>query len=261
MTNPFLSIIIPAFNENARIIATLKEIVDYLKEQCYTWEVLVVDDGSSDQTMSIVREWILNNTGVRLKAIPHAGKGWAVKHGMQAADGEYRFMCDADLPISINTIETFLNQINEGYDIVIGSRQIPGAQRFNEPLFRHIMGRLFNWSLKCLAFGGFQDTQCGFKCFRGDVADELFALQKTKGWSFDVEILYLALKRKKKVLELPIAWYHQESSKVKPYIDPFLMIRDISLVRWHALRGQYGIATQGKAETTSDAPFSDNHLR
>ena len=162
-----------------------------------------------------------------------------MKHGMQAADGEYRFMCDADLPISINTIETFLNQINEGYDIVIGSRQIPGAQRFNEPLFRHIMGRLFNWSLKCLAFGGFQDTQCGFKLFRRSTTRDLFTLQRIDGFGFDVELLYLARHRGLVMVELPVVWRYGEESRVQPWRHSLTMLGEALVVRWDSWRGRY----------------------
>ena len=239
MARPFLSVVIPAFNEQIRIVSTLEKMVAYLSAQHYTWEVLVVDDGSSDDTAALVRQWMSNNEGVRLKALPHRGKGWAVKHGMLAATGEYRFMCDADLAMPIEHLETFMNRMAEGYDIVIGSRQIAGARRFGETAIRHFMGRVFNWSVKLIAVGEFQDTQCGFKCFRGEAADELFQLQRTRGWGFDVEILYLALKKRMRVLEMPIDWYHQEASKVKPGVDAFLMIRDTILVRWRALRGKY----------------------
>ena len=229
MTRPFLSVVIPAFNEQDRIIPTLEKVVQYLSAQDYTWEVLVVDDGSSDDTAALVRQWASKNEGVSLKTIPHSGKGWAVRHGMLATTGEYRFMCDADLAMPIEHLGTFMDRMSEGYDIVIGSRQIEGARRFDESVLRHFMGRMFNWSVKFLAVGGFQDTQCGFKCFRGEVADELFQLQRTRGWGFDVEILYLALKRRMRVLEMPIDWYHQKGSKVKPGVDPFIMIRDTRL--------------------------------
>ena len=240
LATPFLSVVIPAYNEEQRIDSTLKQVISYLGRQPYTWEVIVVDDGSSDDTAALVNKFALaTEEPVQVLTIHHAGKGWAVRAGMLAAGGQYRFMCDADLAMPIEHLETFMNRMAEGYDIVIGSRQIAGARRFDETAIRHFMGRVFNWSVKLLAVGGFQDTQCGFKCFRGEVADELFQLQRTRGWGFDVEILYLALKSRMRVLEMPIDWYHQKASKVKPGVDSFLMIRDTILVRWRALRGNY----------------------
>ena len=252
MTNPFLSIIIPAFNEEARILTTLERVVDYLSGQSYSWEVLVVDDGSSDSTAALVNQWALIHQGVGLERLPHNGKGWAVKHGMLAATGEYRFLCDADLAMPIEKMEGFLREMREGYDIVIGSRQISGARRFNEPAIRHLMGRFFNWAVRLLAVGPFQDTQCGFKCFRGEIVAELFASQRTKGFGFDVEILYVALKRGMRVKEIPIDWYHQTASKVRTGVDSFLMLRDTLLVLWNDLRGRYGSRTEHKATAEPD---------
>ena len=239
MANPFLSVVIPAFNEQARIVSALEVVTGYLSSQHYTWEVLVVDDGSTDDTAELVSQWAKTRLGVRLQNVPHRGKGWAVKNGMLASTGEYRFMCDADLAMPIEGLASFLDAMAEGYDIVIGSRQIAGARRFHESSARHMMGRLFNWTVRFLAVSGFQDTQCGFKCFRGEVADRLFELQKTKGFGFDVEVLFMALKRGLRVEEMPIDWHHQKESKVRPGVDSLLMLRDTMLVRWRSLRGKY----------------------
>ena len=149
-----------------------------------------------------------------------------MKKGMLAASGQYRFMSDADLAMPIEQLDGFLERMEEGYDIVIGSRQKVGARRYGEPVGRHVMGRAFNWSIRLLVVGGFEDTQCGFKCFRGDVAKELFSLQRTKGFAFDVEILYMAMKKGLRVMEMPIDWYHQRASKVRPFVDSFQMLRD-----------------------------------
>ena len=239
MATPFLSIVIPAFNESERIAYTLDKVVSYLSSQSYSWEVLVVDDGSSDDTAAVASEWAHASESeqrVHVETIPHGGKGWAVKRGMLAASGRYRFMCDADLAMPIEQLGAFLDRMEEGYDIVIGSRQMTGARRFDEPVGRHIMGRAFNWSVRLLAVSGFEDTQCGFKCFRGEVAEELFARQRTKGFGFDVEVLYLAAKNGLRVLEMPIDWYHQSSSKVRPFVDSFLMLRDTAFVRLRGMR-------------------------
>ena len=251
--HPLVSIVIPAFNEAGRIIATLERVVGYVAGQSYRWEVLVVDDGSTDDTASLVRKWTSQQPGVRIESTPHKGKGGAVRHGMLCSAGVYRFACDADLAMPIEGLAAFLEGMQEGYDIVIGSRQIEGAQRFNEPALRHLMGRIFNWWVRALVLGGFQDTQCGFKCFRSEAADELFALQRTGGFGFDVEILYLAAKKDMRVLEIPIDWYHQRDSKVRVGMDSLLMVRDTLLMRWYDLRGGYDAAVHiQRTSQTSD---------
>ncbi len=236
MPTPFLSLVIPAFNEEQRIASTLDRVVRYLSGQSYSWEVLVVDDGSSDGTAALAAQRAEGEERVRVEMVPHGGKGWAVQHGMLAATGEYRFMCDADLAMPIEQLGSFLDRMSEGYDIVIGSRQKAGARRFGEPLMRHVMGRVFNWSVRLLAVGGFDDTQCGFKCFRGEAAEELFRLQRTKGFGFDVEILYMAVSRGFRVLEMPVYWYYHSASKVRPYRDSFLMLRDTVLLKLRTRR-------------------------
>ncbi|MCH9009556.1 MAG: glycosyltransferase family 2 protein [Chloroflexi bacterium] len=239
MTRPFLSVIIPAYNEESRIGDALDKIVDYLAAQDYTWEIIVADDGSTDSTAALVEACCLKEGRIRLECLSHGGKGWAVKNGMLAASGDYRFMCDADVATPIEYLSSFLEKLSEGYDIVIGSRQIEGARRFNESALRHGLGRLFNWSVRLIAVRDFQDTQCGFKCMRGDVAERIFRLQQTKGWGFDVELLYLALKMNMRVFELPVDWYHDPSSKLRVGIDSLLMIRDTLLVRVRDLFGKY----------------------
>ena len=235
MGSPFLSVIIPAHNEEARIVSTLDRLHCYLSGQSFSWDVLVVDNRSSDSTPELVSDWAQRHEGFRLETIPDKGKGWAVKHGMLASLGKYRFMCDADLATPIEHVAEFLAHMEKGYDIVIGSRQIAGARRFSEPALRHIMGRAFNRAVRVLAIDAFQDTQCGFKCFRGEVADDLFRFQRIGGFGFDVEILYLALKRGHSVVEIPVDWYHQRESKVRPGLDSLLMLRDAAMVRWRDL--------------------------
>ena len=239
---PFLSIVIPAFNEEARIGPTLDKVAEYLADQAYSSEVLVVDDGSSDATSEIVNERARSLNGVSLERIAHGGKGWAVKQGMLAASGSFRFMCDADLAMPIGQLASFIDRMEEGHDIVIGSRQMAGARRFGEPLARHARGRIFNWFVRLAAVGGYTDTQCGFKCFRAEAAERLFGLQKTRGLGFDVELLYLARKLRLRVVENPIDWYHNRDSKVRGAADSLSMIRDTLRVRLHDLRGGYELA-------------------
>ena len=237
---PLLSVVIPAFNESARIVATLDELAGYLEAQEYGSEVIVVDDGSMDDTADLVRQWASDRNDVFLIRIPHAGKGWAVRAGMLMARGAYRFMCDADLAMPVHWIGAFVERMEAGLDIVIGSREAAGARRFDEPAYRHLMGRVFNRVVRLLTVRGFQDTQCGFKCFRAEAADELFRLQRTRGMGFDVEILFLAVKRGFSIEEMPIDWYHQAISKVRPGADTVDMLKDTIVIRLRDITRRYG---------------------
>lgn len=238
MSTPFLSVVIPAFNEEPRIGATLDTVAEYLRSKQYSWEVLVVDDGSSDSTATVVSKREIGDNRIRLETVPHRGKGWAVRHGMLFVTGKVRFMCDADLAMPIDQLDRFLDRITEGYDLVIGSRQIAGARRVGEPRIRHIMGRVFNLIVRVLAVRGFEDTQCGYKCFKGEIADEIFELQRTAGFGFDVEVLYLATDKSMRVIEIPIEWHHRDSSKVRRLADSFDMVKDILKLRlMHAVGG------------------------
>ena len=238
--NPLLSVVIPAFNESSRIVATLDDLARYLGGREYDSEVLVVDDGSLDDTADLVRRWAADRSDTFVVRIPHAGKGWAVRAGMLAARGSYRFMCDADLAMPVHWIGEFVERMEAGLDLVIGSREAAGARRFDEPVYRHLMGRVFNSVVRLLAVSGFQDTQCGFKCFRAAAAEELFRLQRTKGMGFDVEILFLAVKRGYSIEEMPIDWYHQAVSKVRPGADTVDMLKDTIAIRMRDVTGRYG---------------------
>ena len=236
---PLLSVVIPAFNESARIVATLDALAQYLGGQEYKSEVLVVDDGSVDGTADLVLQWAADRSDTFVISIPHAGKGWAVRAGMLAARGSYRFMCDADLAMPVHWIGAFMERMEAGLDVVIGSREAVGARRFDEPAYRHMMGRVFNRVVRLMAVRGFQDTQCGFKCFRAEAAEQLFRLQRTKGMGFDVEILFLAVKRGVNIEEIPIDWYHQDISKVRPGVDTIDMLKDTIVIRLRDLARKY----------------------
>ena len=248
---PRLSVIIPAFNEEDRIVATLEEVVGHLSSLALDWEVVVVDDGSRDRTPRVASAWAGDRQGVKVESIPHAGKGWAVRYGMLNSAGAYRFMCDADLSMPFRQIDDFLEKMSEGFDVVIGSREVSGSRRFDEPVLRHVIGRVFNWVVRSLVVRGFQDTQCGFKCFRGDAAEYLFGLQRTPGFGFDAELLFLARRRDMRLLEMPIDWQYRSDSKVRPGIDAFLMFRETLLVRWNLLRGHYSTPPTRGTETES----------
>ena len=177
--------------------------------------------------------------GVRLLRREHFGKGWAVRAGMLEARGGYRFMCDADLAMPIEWLSNFLEKMDQGADIVIGSREAEGARRLDEPFYRHVMGKVFNWVIRAVAVRGFRDTQCGFKCFREEAATQLFSRQRIRRMGFDVEILYLALKMGYSVVEMPVEWRYQTGSKVRPGVDTVDMVKDTFLIRLRDILGRY----------------------
>ncbi|MCH7736082.1 MAG: glycosyltransferase family 2 protein [Chloroflexi bacterium] len=237
MTQPFLSIVIPTFNEEARIAGTLSQVIEYLASQDYQWEVVVADDGSTDHTAQLVGRVIAEHSNVRVLRLPHRGKGWAVKNGMLAAEGDYRLLCDADLSVPIEQVERLLPLFEPGpggagSDIVLGSREAPGAARIGEPARRHFMGRVFNHLVSLLAVPGLADTQCGFKCYRGEVAQNLFPRLTVDGFAFDVELLHLARKLGLTYSEVGVDWYYRSQSKVRPIQDSLAMTLDLLKIRW-----------------------------
>lgn len=239
--DPFLSLVIPAYNEESRLPDTLTAILDYLGQQPYTWEIVVADDGSFDATATIVRD-IATRSGadIRVLNLPHRGKGWAVRNGMLAARGQYRCLCDADLSMPIAQLARLLPSDElDGADIVIGSREATGAQRIGEPIRRHLTGRVFNALTRLLAVPGIADTQCGFKVFSARAAEVLFPLQTIDGFCFDVELLFLARRLEFSVTEVGIEWHWHAESKVNFLRDTHQMVRDLLLVRWHWLTGRY----------------------
>jgi glycosyltransferase involved in cell wall biosynthesis len=240
LAQPFLSIVIPAYNEEMRIAQTLDTVVEYAGSQSYSWEVIVADDGSQDGTAALVEAAAEAHPEIRLIRLNHGGKGWAVRGGMLNASGQYRFLADADLSMPIVHLERFLPSTLTDFDVAIGSREATGAHRFDEPFRRHLMGRTFNLMVRLLAVRGFTDTQCGFKCFNAKAAESLFPLQRTGGFGFDVEILFLAQKLGLRIKEVPIDWYYHEGSKVQPVRDSFLMLKDLLSVRWNSIKGKYG---------------------
>ena len=239
MTAPFLSIIVPAHNEEGRLPQTLEQIFAFLGTQDYTAEVLIVENGSSDKTLEIAREYAARQGSMKVFHEDDPGKGKAIKRGMLEASGDYRFMCDADLSMPIEELEKFIPSKEDGLDIAIASREAKGAVRYNEPEYRHLGGRLINLAVRLLILPGLQDTQCGFKCFRAEVAEEIFPFQSILGWSFDIEILFIARKRGYRIQEVPIHWYFDPETKLRAVNDAVRMLRDIFLIHWNNLRGRY----------------------
>lgn len=235
---PLLSIIIPAYNEEHRLPDSLADIVSWRQSVPYDVEVLIVENGSSDNTTEIAEAFASQNENIR---VLHSakGKGAAVREGMMNGRGEYLFICDSDLSMPIVEVEKFLPPQLQGYDVAIASREAPGAVRYDEPEYRHIMGRVFNFIVRVLAVPGFHDTQCGFKMFKQDIANEVFSQQTITGWTFDVEALYLALKEGAHVVEVPVNWYFDADSRVDPIRDTWQMFWDVVRIRLNDKRGVY----------------------
>lgn len=239
MSQVFLSIIIPAYNEESRIGETVEQVIGYLSSRPYTWEILVADDGSTDATGRLVADLAAIHHNLRLISLCHRGKGWAVKNAMLGAHGQYRLLCDADLSVPIEQVERFLPpQVGE-VDIAIGSRETAGARRIGEPFRRHFMGRVYNMLVRLLAVPGLADTQCGFKCFRCEIVPELFQRQTMDGFAFDVEALFLATRAGMTLREIPVDWYFRERSKVRTFRDSWFMTLDLLKIRWRHRGGGY----------------------
>jgi glycosyltransferase involved in cell wall biosynthesis len=213
--------------------------MSYLQSQEYASEVLVVENGSTDRTLQVASEAAQSQPFLKVLREQDAGKGRAVRRGMLEAQGEFRFICDADLSMPIEEVERFLPPMAEDYDIAIASREVEGAIRYGEPAYRHWIGRAFNLLVRLIAVPEFQDTQCGFKCFKAETAELLFPLQRLDGWTFDVELLFIALRRGLKVIELPIPWYYNAGSRVRLMRDSFRMFSDLIRIRANWSSGMY----------------------
>ena len=241
MSKPFLSIVIPAHNEESRLPPSLAQIDRFLQKQDFAAEVIIVENGSHDRTFEVALDCAATYHYISVIRSPDnmRGKGLAVKQGMLAAKGQWRFICDADLSMRIDDILVFLPPATQGYDIVIASREAPGAERVGEPEYRHLMGRINNLIIKLAAINDYEDTQCGFKLFSAMAAKDLFQVQRMNGIGFDVELLYLAKKRGYKVKELPITWYFDPYSTMRLWDDSVHMLREIWEIRRNWRRGLY----------------------
>ena len=237
-----VSIIIPAYNEEQRLPHTLSELQRYGASFERDFEVLVVDDGSLDGTAALVRAISASRPWLTLLERPHRGKGAAVRAGMLAARFERVVLCDADLSMPAGQFDRLLDALERGCDVAVGSRALPDSHLYADPLKRRIMTRVFNFLVRTLVIGGMKDTQCGFKAFRRNVAQDLFARQTLDGFSFDVEILYLARKREYRVEEIAIDWYFDANSRVRPGLDPLHMVADLVRIRFKSAVGLYGYA-------------------
>ena len=239
MTNTFLSIVIPAHNEAKRLPPSLEKIDSFLSQQDFTYEVLVVENGSTDDTFEIAESFIDKMPYLRVIHEEQRGKGLAVKRGMLEAVGEYRFFCDADLSMPIEQVLRFIPPQLADVEVSIGSREIAGARRIDEPGYRHLIGRVFNTIVRWMVLPGLQDTQCGFKGFRGDIADNVFVLQTLTGMSFDAEVLFIARKMGYRIQEVPIDWTFDADSRVRLVQDSMRMAFDLLEIRLKSAKGAY----------------------
>jgi dolichyl-phosphate beta-glucosyltransferase len=238
----YLSIIIPAYNEEKRLPKTLREINDYLTKQSYSSEIIVVNDGSKDRTPEVVKELRGTILDLKLISIENSGKGYAVKKGLLEAKGEYRIFTDADNSTSIDQIEKMWPEFKQGYDVVIGSRDVKGAVlAVPQPWLRKtILGEGFKLIRKIIiGLWGIEDTQCGFKAFKGEAGEDIFSRATIRRFGFDPEVLVIAKKLGYKIKEIPITWVNDPDSKVK-FKSVIKMFFEMLRIRWNLILGKYG---------------------
>ena len=243
---PDYSIVIPAYNEKARIGKALADVVQAVEANQWNAEVIVVDDGSTDSTAAIVKAVSEKHPFVRLLSNGvNRGKGYSVRNGMLHAIGNIVLFTDADLSAPIDEAQRLFDAIHKGVDVAIGSRWLDrGRQTVHQPLYRRFFGRCFNLVTRMIMRLPFADTQCGFKAFTCQAAQTVFQLQQIERWGFDPEILFIALKRGYVVREVAVTWGHDERSRISYLRDGMQMLKELLLVRWNALIGTYGKPVQ-----------------
>lgn len=239
MNRPFLSIVVPAYNEETRIGVCVERMRSALPGLVPSWEILVADDGSRDKTRDIVSALAAADDRIRLLALPHRGKGQAVTRGLLEARGEWRYMADADLATPPDNLPRFLEHTRDGQtDLIIGSREAPGSRRHDEPWIRHAIGRVFNWLVQIFIISGISDTQCGFKLFSARAVDAICPYLTMDGFAFDVEMLALADRAGLTIREVGVTWDGNQESRVAVGRGA-LAFADILRIRWRLWRGAY----------------------
>jgi dolichyl-phosphate beta-glucosyltransferase len=255
--NMTYSIVIPAYNEGKRLGATLERILAYVHRQGWDVEVIVVNDGSKDNTAEIVAAFAARDSKVRLVENPgNRGKGFSVRHGILSAHGDIVVFSDADLSAPIEEMPKLLGAISAGADLAIGSRWLRAElQTQRQSLHRQLFGRIFNLLLRIVLGLRFKDTQCGFKAFTRQAAQAILPLQQIERWGFDPEILFLARKFGFRVEEVPVLWGHVGDTRIHPLLDGARMFQEMLRIRWYALTGKYdgasAIAVKPVAGSTS----------
>ena len=240
---PDLSIVIPAYNEELRIEATIRAMVAYCRAQDRSFEVILVDDGSRDGTTSVGRQLAQEFAELRLiRLAANHGKGHAVRTGIVNAVGRRVLFADADGATPIGEIERLESALADGADVAVGSRALHASGvQVQAKLYRHLMGRTFHFLVERLADSGVKDTQCGFKLFQARAAQDLFSRMRMNGFSFDVEVLVMARQRGYRVAEVPVNWTHQPGSKIRLTLDSLRMAADLVRIRAHCLSGEYEV--------------------
>lgn len=234
-----VTLIIPAFNEQERIAKTLYCVKDYLGLQSYTSDVMIIDDGSSDLTSEVVRvvniyseEVKLQKSGILVENVKNIGKGYSIAKGLLMAKGDIIVFADADCSTPIAEMEKLISKINEGYDVVIGSRNLTESHVANRPMLRGVMSRGFNMIASSLGLISVSDSQCGFKAYRREVARDVAQRQNTNGFCFDVEHIHVATKLGYKIAEVPVTWCHDDGSTLSLLNDSLSMLYDLLIIRW-----------------------------
>lgn len=252
MASPHLSIVIPAYNEAARIEQTLERVLQCVRERRWDAEVLVVDDGSTDDTAAIVRRYMQNSPELLLLQNPgNRGKGYSVRNGLLQAAGEVVMFTDADLSAPMEEADRLLSAIHDGADVAIGSRWLDRSrQTLHQPLYRRFFGRCFNALTRAIMGLPYADTQCGFKAFRHKAAQVIFRLQRVERWGFDPEILFIARKLGFTIAEVPVSWGHDERSKISYLRDGSRMLQDMATIRSNSMLGRYDAAIAAMADTS-----------
>jgi dolichyl-phosphate beta-glucosyltransferase len=242
MTSPELSILIPAYNEEALIVSTLECLYSYLSARPDRYEIIVIDDGSQDKTADAVQNWQQKNE-VDLHLLvsgQNMGKGFSIQRGVMESRGDYLIFIDADLPYELRAIDDFLKALRDGCDLAVGSRVLPGSQVRGVPFLRYVAGQVFSWMVQAVLFTGLPDTQCGFKSFRSEAAREIFRRVTIGGFGFDVEMLFIARKLKFTVQPVAVQMIeHRQRSRVRLFVDSFKMFANLFMVRWNDLQGKY----------------------
>lgn len=241
-TSHCLSVIVPAYNEQDRLIHTLPKLLREVERRFLDYEIIIVDDGSTDDTAKVVKSFATINKKVRLISYRHnMGKGHAVRTGVLSAKKDYVLYCDADLSTPFREVRKLIKALDEGCDIAIGSRAKKDTRILKrQPIYRVLMGKTFNKIVKFLAVTGINDTQCGFKCFKLPIAIDIFRDCYVDGFSFDVEMLYIAKKRGFNIKEIGVLWTNDTQSKVHPIYHSCQMFKDLVIIRSYALLGYYG---------------------
>jgi dolichyl-phosphate beta-glucosyltransferase len=231
---PELSVVVPAFNEERRLPITLENVLPFLEACGRRFEVILVDDGSSDSTLAIMREWAQRHPCVLVVTQqPNLGKGRAIAQGVKVSRGGLVLVSDTDFSTPITELPKLEAAVDAGADIAIGSRGKRGSQvELSQPIYRVLMGKTFNLIVQGLILPGIWDTQCGFKLFRGGIARELFARLTTDGFSYDVDILFRARRARLRIIEVPVRWINSPESKVSPVRSSLQMLRDIFRLRF-----------------------------